>query len=69
MNSDDQTILSKLDRLSALVFARDPAIVDELWSDLGFRLVGSEQGESAETRDELAVRSRSVSPGLGKTGS
>ena len=57
MNSDDldgRMILPMLDRLSALIFARDPAVVDELWNELGFRLVGSEQGESAETRDELA---------------
>src|SRR5258707_6036768 len=31
-----------------------PAIVDELWSDLGFRLIGSEPGEIADTRDGLA---------------
>jgi hypothetical protein len=55
MNSDEQTILSKLDRLSTLVFARDPAVVDELWCDLGFSLYGSERGEKAETRDELVA--------------
>jgi hypothetical protein len=55
MNSDEQAIISKLDRLSALVFARDPTIVDELWCDLGFALYGSEHGESAETRDELVA--------------
>jgi hypothetical protein len=54
-NADDRAILSKLDRLNALVFARDPGVVDELWSDLGFRLIGSEQGESAATREELAA--------------
>src|SRR5882724_1394363 len=55
MDADDEAILARLDRLSALLFARDPAIVDELWSDLGCRLVGSEQGETAETREELAA--------------
>ena len=52
---EDQILLAKLDRLNALVYARDPAIVDELWSDLGFRLVGSEVGEVDETREELAA--------------
>jgi hypothetical protein len=55
LDDDDKTVLSLLDRLSGLIFARDPAVVDELWSDLGFRLFGSEQGESAGTRDELAA--------------
>jgi N-dimethylarginine dimethylaminohydrolase len=55
MNSDERTISAKLERLSALVFARDPAIVDELWSGPGFDLYGSEQGERAETRDELVA--------------
>src|SRR5438876_904196 len=54
MDADDQAILARLDRLGALLFARDPAIVDELWSDLGFRLVGSEPGEIADTREGLA---------------
>lgn len=53
--SEDLAVLAKLDQLNALVFARDPAVIDELWSDLGFRLVGSELGEVAQTRDELAA--------------
>jgi hypothetical protein len=55
MSADEAAILSRLDRLNALLFARDPAIVDELWSDRGFALHGSELGESARTRDELAA--------------
>ncbi len=54
-NADDREILSRLDRLNALLFGRDPALVDELWNDLGFRLIGSELGESAATREELAA--------------
>ena len=50
--NDDQQILARLERLGELLFARDPGIVDELWSD-GFRLIGSEKGEIAETRDQL----------------
>ena len=52
--SDIQAIASKLDRLSELMFARDIAIIDELWSD-GFQLVGSEEGEIAITRDQLVT--------------
>ena len=55
MTADDRAILARLDRLGELLFARDPAIVDELWSDLGFRLVGSEPGEIADTREGLAL--------------
>ena len=52
MSAEDE-ILAKLDRLNALLFARDPGVVDELWCDLGFTLYGSEQGETVETRAEL----------------
>ena len=51
---DRKAILARLDRLGELVFARDAAVIDELWSDLGFTLYGSEAGESARTREELA---------------
>ena len=50
--SDIQDITAKLEKASALMFARDIAIVDELWSD-GFRLIGSEEGEIAATRADL----------------
>ena len=62
MDADDQAILARLDQLGALLFARDPAIVDELWSDLGFRLVGSEPAEIADTREGLAALMTSCSP-------
>lgn len=51
---DNQAIFSKLERASTLMFARDIAIIDELWSH-GFRLVGSEEGEIAASRDELEM--------------
>jgi hypothetical protein len=54
-DTEDQALLAKLDRLNALIYARDPSVVDELWSDLGFRLVGSEVGEVDEIREELAA--------------
>jgi hypothetical protein len=49
---DTQALTLKLDRASELMFARDIDVVDALWSD-GFRLVGSEEGEMAATRDDL----------------
>jgi hypothetical protein len=51
--NDTQAIHAKMDGAAALIFAKDKAIVDTLWSD-GFRLVGSEEGEMASNRDELA---------------
>jgi len=46
-------IRRRIDRFSALLTARDTAIVDEIWSP-GFRLVGSEPGETADSREALA---------------
>src|SRR5258706_9896634 len=60
MTPIDQMVTSKLEHLSALVFARDMDVVDELWCDLGFNLFGSQQGESAGTRDELATLLRNL---------
>lgn len=51
---DEAAINAKLDHAANLMFARDMAIIDELWSD-GFRLVGSEVDEIAATRDELVA--------------
>ena len=59
-DAEDQAVLAKLDRLNALIYARDPAVVDELWSDLGFRLVGSEIAEIDETREELAAHMQAL---------
>ena len=52
--TDEEAILARLDRLGELMFARDPAVVDELWSEAGFSLYGSEAGEHAATRDDVA---------------
>lgn len=49
---DDQAIIAKLDKASALMYARDMNVIGELWS-AGFRLVGSEEGELASTYEEL----------------
>ena len=52
--TDEEAILARLDRLGELMFERDPAVVDELWSEAGFSLYGSEAGEHAATRDDVA---------------
>jgi len=52
MNAEEE-VLAKFDRLGALLFARDPAVVEELWCDVGFSLYGSEEGETVETLAEL----------------
>jgi ketosteroid isomerase-like protein len=51
--TDEEAILARLARLGELVFARDSAVVDELWTDAGFTLYGSVAGEIARTRAEL----------------
>lgn len=51
---DKAAIEAKIDIAARLMFAKDMAIIDELWSD-GFRLVGSEEGEIAASRDELVA--------------
>ena len=53
MRFENPLVVAKLQRLSALVFARDLAVVDELWSDLGFILRGSARGEGAESHEAL----------------
>jgi len=60
MNAEEQAVLAKLDRLNALLFARDPGIIEELWCDLGFVLYGSEEGETAETPAELQALFKSL---------
>ena len=56
---DHHALLAKLDRLSELLFNRDPEIVSELWSP-GFRLIGSEFGEIAETCESLVALIRNL---------
>jgi hypothetical protein len=55
MSEADETaraIREKVERMSDLLFRRDLALADELWSP-GFRLVGSEAGEVADDREAL----------------
>ncbi len=52
--SIEAAIRAKVERFSGLLRSQDPAIVDEVWSP-GFRLVGSEPGEVADSRDALVT--------------
>ena len=49
---DREAVLARLRKLGELLFARDRAIVDDLWSE-GFELYGSETGEHAASRGDL----------------
>lgn len=53
MEEVEAALNARIDRFVALLRDRDPVIVDELWTERGFRLVGSEKGEVFQTRDEL----------------
>lgn len=55
MTATEARIRAKLDRLGALLAARDPAAADELWGARGAPLIGSEGHEQYFTRDEIAV--------------
>lgn len=56
VDAEDQAILWKLQQFSALVFRRDRTLVNELWSDHGFSLIGPEFGDESHTRAALAAR-------------
>ncbi|MFA5123368.1 nuclear transport factor 2 family protein [Zavarzinia sp.] len=53
--TDQEAVFALMDRLGTLIFTRDMAVIDELWSGAGFRLLGSELPEDARSREELAV--------------
>lgn len=45
--ADERAILAMPGSLGTLVFNRDSAVADELWSGAGFRLLGSGIGDHA----------------------
>ena len=53
--SDEAEIHAKLDYAAELMSNKNMAIIDELWSE-GFRLVGSEDSELANTREGLIAQ-------------
>ncbi len=54
MSQAEVDINARIDRFVTLLRNRDAALLDELWTERGFHLVGSERGEVFRTRDELS---------------
>ena len=49
-------ISSMLDTFCSMIKTKNPALIDELWSDGGFSLVGSERGEICLTREQVEAK-------------
>lgn len=56
MTGDEAAILARIDALVDMIRNHDPALVEALWGDGDFVMVGSETGEICRTRDELAAK-------------
>ena len=56
MSDTEKPHHGKLDTFARMVAQRDPALVDELWGEGDFIMVGSEHGEICRTRPELQAR-------------
>ena len=56
MSTAESAVLARLDAFAAMIRGRDPALVDQLWGDGNFIMVGSEKGEICRTRAELAAK-------------
>lgn len=52
----EAAVSARLDRFCEMIATRDEALLDELWHDGDFAMVGSEQGEICRTRAELAAK-------------
>ena len=52
----ESTVAARLDALIDMIRMRDQALVDALWGDGSFVMVGSEVGEICRTRSELASK-------------
>lgn len=56
----DAAINARLDAFIDMIRNRDPALVDELWQDARFRMIGSEFGEICRTRAALEAKIGSI---------
>jgi hypothetical protein len=56
MVNPESAVASKLDAFIEMVRIRDQALLEELWGDGKFFMVGSEAGEICRTRSELAAK-------------
>jgi len=60
-HSTDAWILSaKIDRFAAMIAGKDRNLIEELWSQSGFCLVGSERGEIYRTRAEVEAKLEAI---------
>lgn len=53
---DASLISAKLDRFTAMIREKNRHVIDELWNDGGFCMVGSEQGEICPTRETVEAK-------------
>lgn len=54
---EEAAILSSmLDRFIAMIASRDRRLIEEVWSESGFTLVGSERGEVCQTREAVEAK-------------
>jgi hypothetical protein len=53
-------ISAKLDRFADMIRRKDRGLIDELWSDGGFCLVGSEAGEICPTRETVEAKLEAI---------
>ena len=60
MTGSEPSLIAKLDGFIEMVRARDWKLIDALWGDGDFWLVGSEVDEICRTRPELAAKLGSV---------
>ena len=60
MSETEQLFLNKLDRVVELIKSKNISLVDELWGNGDFALVGSERGEICKTREDLHAKMRSL---------
>jgi ketosteroid isomerase-like protein len=56
MVNPESAVAAKLDAFIEMVRIRDQALLEELWGDGKFFMVGSEAGEICRTRSELAAK-------------
>jgi ketosteroid isomerase-like protein len=60
MSDTELAVSALLDEFIDLIRARDPALIDNLWGDGEFILIGSEQNEICRTRAQLAAKLTAV---------
>ena len=53
-------ISAKLDLFAEMIRTKDRGLIDELWSDGGFCLVGSEAGEICPTRETVEAKLEAI---------